>query len=88
MIEVLASQQFQNEEGVTFHNIRLKIPSVNALTSRQRARAWVRRNYPTARPPIEVENKQSLGTVQTRFSSLFPESIRRVNFEVSVRFRT
>lgn len=64
-------------------NITIRILAANNFVAKQRARLFIRRNYPSARN-ILSPNISGSEPVQTTFNDLFPETFNREQYEVSL----
>lgn len=63
--------------------LEIEVPAVNALVARQRARLFARREFPLAKNVFHPEVDDSIPR-QTTFSEMFPESIAREDYRVTV----
>lgn len=74
-------EQFTSR-GVT--DLTVEVDAANKFVAKQRARVFTRRQFPAARNVLspEVEGSEP---VQTTFSDLFPETIRRDTYRITLR---
>lgn len=79
----IVAQETIDRNGGQVDRFTIKLKAANKIVARQRARAWMRRKFPTIRNIIRPEI-ESEDTFQSTFNDIVPETIERKEFTVEV----
>jgi len=80
----LISQQTQGGNGQKVEKWTIEVDAVNGFLAKQRARAYARRQAPTARNVFSPDQVGKGETEQSTFNQIFPESIQMERYRVEI----
>lgn len=79
----IISQETISANGDTVEKFTVELDAVNEFAARQRARAYMRRNFPLIKNVISPEFKSS-NTKQSTFNEIMPDRFRAETHRIEV----
>jgi cytochrome oxidase Cu insertion factor (SCO1/SenC/PrrC family) len=79
----LIRQQTVSADGDKVEKLTVSVDAVNELVARQRARAYVRREFPLVKNILNPELDET-NTIQSTFNDIVPEIFEREEHEIEI----